>query len=51
MPWWAWLLVDVAIVLGAITVVVRAYWQGWKALRAFLGEVAAILHEVPRISR
>jgi len=47
MPWWAWLLVDVVIVLAAIAAVARAYWRGWKTVRAFFRDMAAIMATVP----
>ena len=51
MPWWAWLLVDVAIVLGAVLTVARAYWRGWQTVRAFVSRMGAVLREVPRVGR
>ncbi|HEX7353690.1 MAG TPA: hypothetical protein VF288_02520 [Mycobacteriales bacterium] len=51
MPWWAWLLVDIAIVLAAFAVVVRAGWQFWRRIRTFLAGMSAILAEVPRLPR
>jgi hypothetical protein len=51
MPWWAWLLVDIVIVLVAIAVVARAYWRGYRTIRTFFSQMSAILTEVPRIRR
>ncbi len=51
MPWWAWLLLDVVIVLAAIGLVAREYWRGYKTVRAFFSQMSAILADVPRIRR
>ncbi len=51
MPWWAWLLVDIAIVLAAVGVVARAGWQFWRRIRAFLTGMSALLADVPQLPR
>ncbi|MGH3745399.1 MAG: hypothetical protein ACRDTP_11115 [Mycobacteriales bacterium] len=49
MPWWAWLLVDIVIVLAAVAVVVRSGWRFWRRARTFLTQMSALLDEVPRL--
>lgn len=49
MPWWAWLLVDLAIVFGALAAVVRAGWWFWRRIRTFLRAMAAVRSEVPAL--
>lgn len=49
MPWWAWLLVDIAIVLAAVAVVVRTGWRFWRRIRVFLTSMSTLLDEVPRL--
>ncbi|HEY5335486.1 MAG TPA: hypothetical protein VIJ71_05630 [Mycobacteriales bacterium] len=47
MPSWAWLIVDLVIVLVAVAVVVRTGWRFWRRTRAFLSAMSALLDEVP----
>lgn len=49
MPWWAWLLVDLFLVLAALSVVVIVGFGFYRRGRAFLRMIGDL--DIPKVER
>jgi hypothetical protein len=49
MPWWAWLLVDLFVVVVAAGITGWVGWRTWKVLRLTMRRIAAL--DIPKVER